>query len=52
MRIQERLRADCEQCIGFCCVALRFTTLDGFPMDKNEGQPCVLRPRICPAASF
>ncbi|TKH42242.1 hypothetical protein C1I60_19475 [Paenibacillus terrae] len=35
------IRADCEKCIGLCCVALRFSASDGFPIDKNAGQPCV-----------
>lgn len=35
------LRADCEQCFGLCCVALRFSASEGFPMDKADGQPCV-----------
>lgn len=50
-----KLRADCKNCFGLCCVALYFSTLDGFPEDKEAGQPCRnLQPdfRCCTHASL
>ncbi len=40
--VQDRkhLRADCKNCFGLCCVALYFSALEGFPSDKEAGQPC------------
>lgn len=35
------LRADCEKCFGLCCVALYFSASEGFPTDKEAGQPCL-----------
>lgn len=35
------LRADCEKCFGLCCVALYFSSSEGFPNDKDAGQPCL-----------
>ena len=35
------LRADCENCFGLCCVALYFSSSEGFPIDKDAGQPCI-----------
>jgi len=35
-----RLSVDCSSCFGLCCVALYFSTLDGFPTDKKVGVPC------------
>lgn len=37
----DHLRADCEQCFGLCCVALCFSASEGFPIDKEAGQPCI-----------
>jgi uncharacterized protein YjbI with pentapeptide repeats len=37
----QNLRADCEKCFGLCCVALCFTASEGFPIDKEAGQPCL-----------
>lgn len=34
------LRIDCENCFGFCCVALYFSAGEGFPVDKAAGEPC------------
>lgn len=34
------LRADCANCFGLCCVALYFSVSEGFPTDKEAGQPC------------
>ncbi|WP_078534141.1 pentapeptide repeat-containing protein [Streptomyces sp. AA1529] len=36
----QRLRADCEQCAGLCCVALPFTASADFAADKPAGQRC------------
>lgn len=35
------LRADCGKCFGLCCVALYFSAFEGFPVDKEAGQPCM-----------
>jgi len=35
------LRIDCEKCFGLCCIALYFSTSDGFPTDKDAGKPCI-----------
>lgn len=35
------LRADCENCFGLCCVALYFSASEGFPINKEPGQPCI-----------
>ncbi len=37
----DNLRADCENCFGLCCVALYFSVSEGFPIDKDAGQPCL-----------
>ncbi len=37
---RRNLRADCENCFGLCCVALYFSVSEGFPTDKDAGQPC------------
>lgn len=37
----KNLRADCENCFGLCCVALYFSVSEGFPIDKDAGQPCL-----------
>jgi len=34
------LRADCEKCVGLCCVAPAFTVSADFAIDKAAGQPC------------
>ncbi len=39
------LRADCERCVGLCCVAPAFSASSDFAIDKPAGQPCPnLRP--------
>ena len=38
---QTELRADCEKCFGFCCVALYFSASEGFPIDKDASTPCI-----------
>jgi uncharacterized protein YjbI with pentapeptide repeats len=38
---KHNLRADCESCFGFCCVALYFSASEGFPEDKEAGKPCI-----------
>ncbi|WP_392486043.1 pentapeptide repeat-containing protein [Haloimpatiens sp. FM7315] len=35
-----QLKSDCSKCSGLCCVALFFSTIDGFPENKNAGNPC------------
>jgi len=35
------LQADCANCFGLCCVALYFSASEGFPTDKDAGQPCI-----------
>lgn len=35
------LKIDCSKCFGFCCVALYFSTMDGFPKNKVGGEPCI-----------
>lgn len=35
------LRVDCENCFGFCYVALYFSASEGFPADKDAGKPCL-----------
>ena len=37
----QELRANCEKCFGFCCVALYFSASEGFPEDKAAGKPCI-----------
>jgi len=36
----ERLRADCGNCFGLCCVALAFARSADFAADKKAGEPC------------
>jgi len=36
-----RLRADCANCFGLCCVALPFTASADFAVTKKAGEPCV-----------
>ncbi|MGN1033911.1 MAG: pentapeptide repeat-containing protein [Intestinibacter sp.] len=36
-----KLKIDCENCFGLCCVALFFSKSDGFPKDKIAGKPCI-----------
>ncbi|MBO8198010.1 pentapeptide repeat-containing protein [Streptomyces smyrnaeus] len=36
----ERLRADCANCAGLCCVALPFTASADFAVDKPGGKRC------------
>lgn len=46
--IRSRLKADCGNCSGLCCVALYFSTSDGFPADKAADIPCFnLQPDFC-----
>ncbi|WP_216216623.1 pentapeptide repeat-containing protein [Amycolatopsis aidingensis] len=35
-----RLRADCANCFGLCCVALPFAATADFAVDKEAGTPC------------
>jgi uncharacterized protein YjbI with pentapeptide repeats len=36
----QRLRADCERCVGLCCVAPAFATSADFAIDKPAGHAC------------
>lgn len=36
----DHLQADCQNCFGLCCVALYFAASEGFPSNKEAGQPC------------
>ncbi|QUH26199.1 hypothetical protein [Serpentinicella alkaliphila] len=38
--IRKNLQADCQKCFGLCCVALYFSSSEGFPTDKAAGYPC------------
>lgn len=38
---ESRLRGDCENCFGLCCVALPFAASADFAVNKEAGQPCV-----------
>lgn len=35
------LKVDCKQCFGLCCVALFFSASEGFPTNKDAGEPCL-----------
>ena len=37
----KELQPDCEKCFGLCCVALYFSAIDGFPVNKDAGKPCI-----------
>lgn len=37
---RHRLRADCDNCFGLCCVALPFAASVDFASDKPAGKPC------------
>jgi uncharacterized protein YjbI with pentapeptide repeats len=37
----KELQPDCEKCFGLCCVALYFSSMDGFPVNKDAGKPCI-----------
>ncbi|MGL5694966.1 MAG: pentapeptide repeat-containing protein [Peptostreptococcaceae bacterium] len=40
-KLFKNIKIDCKNCFGFCCVALYFSKIDGFPNDKKAGEPCV-----------
>lgn len=40
-KIWEEMKADCSKCSGLCCTALFCFKMDGFPRDKEAGEPCV-----------
>jgi uncharacterized protein YjbI with pentapeptide repeats len=45
IRSDIELEADCQRCVGLCCVALGFSASADFGIDKAAGQPCPnLRP--------
>lgn len=35
------LQSDCGKCFGLCCVALYFSAMEGFPVNKDAGKPCI-----------
>ncbi|AZV57534.1 pentapeptide repeat-containing protein [Clostridium sp. AWRP] len=37
----KELRVDCKKCFGLCCVALYFSASEGFPTNKDAGNPCI-----------
>ncbi|MBV9650925.1 MAG: pentapeptide repeat-containing protein [Pseudonocardiales bacterium] len=37
---RQDLRADCDRCVGLCCVAPVFAASADFAIDKPAGQPC------------
>ncbi|GAA0824814.1 hypothetical protein GCM10008914_29680 [Clostridium tertium] len=37
----KELQPDCEKCFVLCCVALYFSAMDGFPVNKDAGKPCI-----------
>lgn len=39
--LRKDLQADCKSCFGLCCVALYFSASEGFPTNKEVGQPCI-----------
>ena len=41
MCLKSKLKTDCEKCSGLCCVALYCAKTDGFPEDKDAGNPCI-----------
>jgi uncharacterized protein YjbI with pentapeptide repeats len=38
---RKKLQSNCENCFGLCCVALHFSSSEGFPIDKEAGKPCL-----------
>lgn len=38
--LKNKLKLDCEKCMGLCCTALFFAQIDGFPYDKASGEKC------------
>ena len=38
--LREDLGADCDSCVGLCCVALTFVRSADFAFDKPAGEPC------------
>ena len=37
---RSKLEINCKSCFGLCCVALYFSTTEGFPNNKAAGVPC------------
>lgn len=40
-KFNKELKIECEKCFGLCCVALYFSSSEGFPTNKNAGEPCI-----------
>jgi len=36
-----KLKIDCKNCSGLCCVSLYCSKTDGFPSNKEAGTPCI-----------
>jgi hypothetical protein len=41
-QMPQDFEANCNACLGLCCIALSFTRAQGFGHDKPEGVPCHL----------
>jgi len=39
-QMREKLKIDCSQCLGLCCIGLYCMKADGFPADKPAGTAC------------
>lgn len=39
--LRKNLQANCKNCFGLCCAALCFSASEGFPTNKEAGQPCI-----------
>lgn len=39
--ILRSMKCDCAHCSGLCCIALFFSKVDGFPINKSAGYPCI-----------
>ncbi|WP_434510315.1 pentapeptide repeat-containing protein [Desulfitobacterium sp. AusDCA] len=39
--LRKNLQTDCKNCFGLCCAALCFSASEGFPTNKEAGQPCI-----------
>ncbi|MEG0265375.1 MAG: pentapeptide repeat-containing protein [Erysipelotrichaceae bacterium] len=38
---ENELKIDCSKCFGYCCAALYFSKIDGFPYNKKNNEPCI-----------
>lgn len=37
----KELQPDCEKCFGLCCVSLYYSSINGFPINKDVGKTCI-----------